>query len=185
LHPLAIEDVLSHHSHLRSKADYYQNHLFLRILSHTLTKPGERQDHILDHLPRSESPEPIDEKADSDEGYSTASGLRSKLMSSGRSLRNKAVSQPSAIDLENPGVGSGLSFARFGSFAPSVGTKYNANTMRLVHELNSAERVNVTLSPICIFLLRDGVSYIFIIIILRLKMSSDRHRDLYAPKKRP
>ncbi|KAH8835233.1 magnesium transporter [Flagelloscypha sp. PMI_526] len=36
LHPLALEDIFHTRSRTRSKADYYQRHLFLRILAHEL-----------------------------------------------------------------------------------------------------------------------------------------------------
>ncbi|KAJ7185215.1 hypothetical protein C8R46DRAFT_881651 [Mycena filopes] len=36
LHPLALEDVFHSHSRARSKADYYERHLFLRVLCHEL-----------------------------------------------------------------------------------------------------------------------------------------------------
>jgi hypothetical protein len=42
LHPLAIEDVVHQRNRAaRSKADYYQKHLFLHIQSHTLASPDE------------------------------------------------------------------------------------------------------------------------------------------------
>jgi hypothetical protein len=60
LHPLALEDVLHQHAHARSKADYYNQHLFLRILCHALTS---RDDGIPDSMdptiPRSSSPGPM------------------------------------------------------------------------------------------------------------------------------
>ena len=63
LHPLALEDVLSDRKLSRSKADYYQRHLFLRVLCHSLS--DEETDHLatsVTHLPRSDSPEPMDEE---------------------------------------------------------------------------------------------------------------------------
>ena len=160
LHPLALEDVLSHHNHLRSKADYYQNHLFLRVISHTLTQAGSSPDQLMEHLPRSESPEPV-ERLDTDEGYSSTTGLKSRLRGAGKSQRNGTRSQP-FVDVENNYDSNSPTSVKFASFAPSVGAKYNAMAMRLVKELNGGERVNVALNPLCIFLLRDGRSSILL-----------------------
>ncbi|KAJ7264061.1 hypothetical protein B0H12DRAFT_1102743 [Mycena haematopus] len=42
LHPLALEDVFHAHPRARSKADYYAQHLFLRVLCHELDEnPGQ------------------------------------------------------------------------------------------------------------------------------------------------
>lgn len=60
LHPLALEDVLHNRAQARSKADYYMQHLFIRVLRHTLAPEDEE---ILDdpgsitRLPRSASPD--------------------------------------------------------------------------------------------------------------------------------
>lgn len=44
LHPLALEDVCHGHSRNRSKADYYIQHLFLRVLCHQLVNSQEEED---------------------------------------------------------------------------------------------------------------------------------------------
>lgn len=70
LHPLALEDVLHQRGHARSKSDYYHQHLFLRVLCHTLAAnqdgiAGGSETTVTD-LPRSNSPGPMsmeDEKA--------------------------------------------------------------------------------------------------------------------------
>ncbi|KAF7316448.1 CorA-like protein [Mycena indigotica] len=51
LHPLALDDILHAHPRARSKVDYYNQHLFMRILCHELDE-SERQ---TDHLKRSRS----------------------------------------------------------------------------------------------------------------------------------
>lgn len=152
---MALEDILHHPNRVRSKADYYPQHLFLRILSHTLAKEEDNSKTYVHDIPRSESPEPIDEKTDfstggsksSNEGYNSTSGLRSRF--------NKAPG-PISVDVE---AGNGFhdpASARFGSFAPSVGKKQDASTLKLIQELKEGDRVNVALSPMCIFLFRDG-----------------------------
>ncbi|TBU27626.1 hypothetical protein BD311DRAFT_723910 [Dichomitus squalens] len=69
LHPLALEDVLHQRGHPRSKADYYPQHLFVRILVHTLASAAaEVDDRASDDTaafargPRSESPAPMDDE---------------------------------------------------------------------------------------------------------------------------
>lgn len=64
MHPLALEDLLHVRKAARSKADYYQKHMFLRILCHTLVNDDDASQDTphssMTHLPRSESPIPID-----------------------------------------------------------------------------------------------------------------------------
>ena len=67
LHPLAIEDVLHQRQKARSKADYYPQHLFIRLLRHTLAPESEETLlHELEHstapLPRSSSPKSINDE---------------------------------------------------------------------------------------------------------------------------
>ncbi|EJF56330.1 hypothetical protein DICSQDRAFT_71711 [Dichomitus squalens LYAD-421 SS1] len=79
LHPLAVEDVLHQRGHPRSKADYYPQHLFVRILVHTLassasssffsddrtpedTSPAD----MFASMPRSESPAQMDDEEEAD-----------------------------------------------------------------------------------------------------------------------
>lgn len=56
LHPLALEDVLHQRGHARSKADYYNNHLFLRVLCHALAQDTDVSSDTVDpdvEIPRS------------------------------------------------------------------------------------------------------------------------------------
>ena len=66
MHPLSVEDLLHHRSgHALSKADYYPEHLFIRVLCHTLgSTPGSGPDAPppFTELPRSASPQRFDEK---------------------------------------------------------------------------------------------------------------------------
>ena len=64
LHPLALEDVLTQRGHARSKADYYPQHLFIRVLNHTLAAEDEAGNTTFAHIPRSESPTPMGEDDD-------------------------------------------------------------------------------------------------------------------------
>ena len=63
LHPLALEDVFHGHSRNRSKADYYTQHLFLRVLCHQLVNSQQENDSSGTYTTqaRSTSPEPMSE----------------------------------------------------------------------------------------------------------------------------
>lgn len=72
IHPLALEDVFHTRSQTRSKADYYNKHLFLRILCHELGDPDAEPKtesaafgSTLTDAPRSSSPLPFEDG----EGY--------------------------------------------------------------------------------------------------------------------
>lgn len=71
MHPLALEDLLHVRNAARSKADYYQRHLFLRVLCHTLQSDDaasqDTPDNSVTHLPRSSSPIPIDDDEDEED----------------------------------------------------------------------------------------------------------------------
>ncbi|EJF56391.1 hypothetical protein DICSQDRAFT_174966 [Dichomitus squalens LYAD-421 SS1] len=69
LHPLALEDVLHQRGHPRSKADYYPQHLFVRVLVHTLASAAAEVDDrasddtaVFSRGPRSESPAPMEDE---------------------------------------------------------------------------------------------------------------------------
>jgi len=55
LHPLAIEDVLHKHGHARSKTDYYNQHLFIHVLSHMLGSSSQSEHSF---IPEDEDPPP-------------------------------------------------------------------------------------------------------------------------------
>ena len=67
MHPLSVEDLLHHRSgHALSKADYYPEHLFIRVLCHSLgstaNTSGPDAPPPFTELPRSASPQRFDEK---------------------------------------------------------------------------------------------------------------------------
>ncbi|KAF6748378.1 hypothetical protein DFP72DRAFT_1015290 [Ephemerocybe angulata] len=59
LDSLALEDILHERGHNHSKADYYPNHLFLRVLCHTLETPGDYAESDFFELSEEGSPAPI------------------------------------------------------------------------------------------------------------------------------
>ncbi|KAJ7352375.1 magnesium transporter [Mycena albidolilacea] len=165
LHPLALEDVFHTRSQNRSKADYYTKHLFLRVLCHELSDSDEpflssaAMGSTLTDLPRSESPTPFtDTDADlelremgkgdfgDDEKTLRGTGSRGKrpLLPTSRSdLRSKPRTR-----LTN------LSTQRHDNVAEA--TKLRRIEEASIHALKSGERVNVKVSPMFIFLLRNG-----------------------------
>ncbi|KAJ6489812.1 hypothetical protein C8R45DRAFT_991866 [Mycena sanguinolenta] len=56
LHPLALEDVFQAHPRVRSKADYYARHLFLRVLCHDLQEDLDQDSVQIPSLLSSYSP---------------------------------------------------------------------------------------------------------------------------------
>lgn len=157
LHPLALEDILHHPNRVRSKADYYPQHLFLRVISHTLSKGEDTTENYIHEIPRSDSPEPMEDKAEystlvgrsSDDRHKSSTGVRSRI-------RRAVHHGHDTVDIESPELTHDPASARFGSFAPSVGAKQDSTTLKLIQELKEGERVDVALNPMCIFLFRDG-----------------------------
>ncbi|KAF5311796.1 hypothetical protein D9619_002789 [Psilocybe cf. subviscida] len=49
LHSLTLEDILHEQGHTHSKADYYPGHLFIRVLSHTLSREHYFKHHVSLH----------------------------------------------------------------------------------------------------------------------------------------
>ncbi|KAI0327693.1 hypothetical protein GY45DRAFT_1283295 [Cubamyces sp. BRFM 1775] len=171
MHPLALEDVLHQRGHARSKADYYPQHLFLRVLCHTLSNEEEGTQPSISHLPRSESPAPMgdddDDEIDTDSEFQYGKGGRStevyadddKTMygsasasrfstKRGDSTMRRRFGQP---DIESPPPAQG----RFAGIDETKAKK-NARNRKLLKELKGGDRVNVKIAPMCLFLFRDG-----------------------------
>ena len=115
MHPLAIEDVLTQRQHSRSKVDYYPQHLFLRILCHSLTSEDYRTpSSSVTSLPRSESPDLIGiEESDDEEVLSPPDDDRtvygstnpSRFSSTKRgSLNNGTTTVKEAKDVERSAI---------------------------------------------------------------------------------
>lgn len=115
MHPLAIEDVLSQRQHSRSKADYYPQHLFLRILCHTrTTEDYQTPDSSVTRLPRPEHPDPIDiDESEDEEDFQPPDDDRtmygsvnpSRFSSTKReSLENAATKINEAKDIERSAI---------------------------------------------------------------------------------
>ncbi|PCH34323.1 hypothetical protein WOLCODRAFT_135642 [Wolfiporia cocos MD-104 SS10] len=180
IHPLALEDILSQRHHTRSKVDYYPQHLFLRILCHSLsTEEATSPDVSITDLPRSASPEPIgiDEESDGEDAgygmggdhqhmdtddddtvYGSASG--SRFTAKRESLKRRFTvlgGPPRRRDVENYAMTNQMpQQARFSFNSKSEKKNKVARVMKLLKELKKGDRVNVKIHPMCIFLYRDG-----------------------------
>ncbi|KAJ7841367.1 magnesium transporter [Mycena olivaceomarginata] len=168
LHPLALEDVFHTRSQNRSKADYYTKHLFLRILCHELSDSDEpflssaAMGSTLTDLPRSESPTPFtDTDADLElrEMGKGDFGDDEKTLRGTGSRRRKG--QGPLLPTSRSDLRSGprtrltnLSTERHDNAAEA--TKLRRIEEASIHALKSGERVNVKVSPMFIFLLRNG-----------------------------
>jgi Mg2+ and Co2+ transporter CorA len=186
IHPLALEDVLHQRGHHRSKADYYQKHLFLRVLSHTIAAeddlaPSAQPDGMHPLAPpcaptmtgvtRSSSPVPMSDldKYDKDRDgvidldasgkvedeektiFGSAPGSRfSTRRGAGGILKKRPFFGSGQGDEE----GAGTFMNRFTSALQS--RKEKQTNIISIEELKRGERVNVKVSPMFIFLFRDG-----------------------------
>ncbi|KAF7360783.1 Magnesium-like protein [Mycena venus] len=142
LHPLALEDIFHTHPRARSKADYYAQHLFLRVLCHELgsdlSQPSIIPISTHTNLPPSYPP-----------GAKTTSGLTVHSSSSRRPLLRKRSS-----DLGVPGLSSDIT--QVGAAAAGTADENRRIQDAAVAALKRGERVDVNVVPIFIFLFRDG-----------------------------
>ncbi|KAI0066622.1 hypothetical protein BV25DRAFT_1912674 [Artomyces pyxidatus] len=154
MHPLALEDVLHQRGHARSKSDYYPQHLFMRVLSHTLGSPTPELAEVvvpgsspatwssgrtITNLPRTASPAPLDEKLgiDSSDIYEDIDGLIDD---------EKKQRFQTLLDPEAGGRRSSLLANKRKRAAAAV----------TLDQLKKGDRVNVRIAPVCIFLYRGG-----------------------------
>ncbi|GJE89653.1 magnesium transporter-like protein [Phanerochaete sordida] len=168
MHPLAVEDLLhafEGRSTLRSKVDYYQKHLFLRVLCHRLSTDEEMNtpDNSVTHLPRSSSPEPYDDESEFEESVAkeeedekTAYGGSSRFTTARVNTLRSAVNRRMSRDVEASGQTTRVNspLLRFGDMSENA--KKSARNAKLVRELTKGERVNVRKRAMCMFLFRDG-----------------------------
>ncbi len=184
MHPLALEDVLHFRKNARSKADYYMQHLFLRILCHTICSDEEyvesTPDSSFTNLPRSSSPSPIElddeesyneTKDERDEGAMYGMEPNSRFTSRTSTLRNtvrRRMSRNGDVESRPAGVSPASRSSSFAVLKVSIVLTYYCNLLKvcfqgkdarnakIIKALKKGERVNVKISPMCIFLFRDG-----------------------------
>ncbi|TFK42066.1 magnesium transporter [Crucibulum laeve] len=174
LHPLALEDVFHGHKQNRSKADYYSRHLFLRILCHELGDPdyspsghSAAQGSTLTGEPRSMSPEPMRDEdrlngvkgGDVDEEKTMYGTPPTSRQSTTKRRRNPLLpTNRRDVDGMPKASNSASNLARL---LKREGDVKDARKERQVEEvsieaLKQGERVNVKVSPMFLFLFRDG-----------------------------
>ncbi|KAF8185011.1 hypothetical protein K438DRAFT_1837261 [Mycena galopus ATCC 62051] len=127
LHALALEDILHEQGHNQSKADYYHQHLFLRVLCHSIPTEADRE---AGPDPRSEYPGSWDKPAQSRSDAEKMAGYRDDLEQKQKRHRFSAL--------------SGFRIA-----------ERQRQIMRIA-ALKKGDRVAVKHEPMFIFLLREG-----------------------------
>lgn len=186
LHPLAIEDVLHKRGHTRSKTDYYSQHLFIHVLSHTLASSSSSPNSYTpgdEDPPRSSSPGPMTpgdypkkeyfkdndvhaEAGDEDRTmYSTSAPATWRLGSTIRSRRSAKADMESVARVKEDGLALLTSATRKESafqtnthrnVLAAQSRKRREKAQMTLTDLKKAGRVDVCTHPISIFLLRDG-----------------------------
>ncbi|KAG0694044.1 hypothetical protein DFH29DRAFT_1006684 [Suillus ampliporus] len=184
LHPLALEDVLHKRGHARSKTDYYSQHLFIHVLSHTIASSSSSPTSYIPEdeeplPPRSSSPSPMtpgdypkkeyfkdDDVGDDAHTMSEGSAPGTWRLGSGiRSRRSTKADMESATRGKEDDLTPLTTVTRKES-------AFQTNTHRItlaaqsrkrrekaqmsLADLKKEGRVNVSVQPISIFLLRDG-----------------------------
>ncbi|KAH9951017.1 hypothetical protein B0H21DRAFT_818847 [Amylocystis lapponica] len=160
IHPLAVEDILHQHGSVRSKADYYPNHLFLRVLCHKLSEhDADASSATNEHLSPLESIGP-DEEESSEKHYKgheshmydkrTAFGKGGVSATRGWGTLRRRLSAAVQVQQQQQYPSNA------GQVANNERKKRNAQGQRVVHELQKEDRINVRVQPMCILLFRDG-----------------------------
>ncbi|KAJ6468376.1 magnesium transporter [Mycena sanguinolenta] len=167
LHPLALEDVFHTRSQTRSKADYYNQHLFLRVLCHELSDEessfvsSAAQGSTLTDLPRSDSPTPFTDREAEMEMREMGKGdfgEDEKTLRGTSSRRKRPILPTNSSDIRtNTNPRSRLTeLSTIRHDAAAEVTKQRRIEEAAIQALKSGERVNVKVSPMYIFLLRNG-----------------------------
>ncbi|KAG2099884.1 uncharacterized protein F5147DRAFT_754693 [Suillus discolor] len=179
LHPLALEDVLHKHGHTRSKTDYYNQHLFIHVLSHTLASSFSSHSYLPeDEDPlRSFSPGPMTPEDYHEKGYFKDNNVHDaeagnedhtmhddsvpatwRLGSTVRSKRSAKADMESVARSREDGLTLLTSATRKESanVLPAQSRKRREKARMTLADLKKAGRVDVCIHPISIFLLRDG-----------------------------
>eukprot|EP00914_Ancora_sagittata_P030490 GHVO01061061.1.p1 GENE.GHVO01061061.1~~GHVO01061061.1.p1 ORF type:complete len:454 (+),score=19.48 GHVO01061061.1:1-1362(+) len=162
LHPLALEDVFHTRSQTRSKADYYPKHLFLRILCHELgdsdaepqTTESAAVGSTLTDAPRSSSPLPYEDNDEFEMMEKDDKTLFGSFPNSRKSTMRHRRGGRREKELEEGTL----------SKAPSLFSLNQNNETRQqrreeevsIAAFKKGDRVVVNVSPMHIFLFRDG-----------------------------
>ncbi|EIN14276.1 hypothetical protein PUNSTDRAFT_80502 [Punctularia strigosozonata HHB-11173 SS5] len=181
LHPLALEDVLHQRVQARSKADYYIQHLFLRVLCHSLADPSDRDAQVhsdptfsppfedlngeralFPNKLRSSSPTPLEDGVAIDEDRTAYGGSRFSSIKRASMLRDRRngnikvdIERARAVTEKGPISAGSAKSPRVESEAVRKRSA-NARTVEALKQTGSKQRVHVKIQPMCIFLLRDN-----------------------------
>ncbi|KAF9011264.1 magnesium transporter [Cyathus striatus] len=167
LHPLALEDVFHGHTQTRSKADYYSRHLFLRVLCHELGEEDEllhpsqtaaygstltAEPDVMEEEEEEENEKIMDEER-------TAYGSTPNPKSSpSRNMRRRPILPTTRNDILGKSNTSNSRLA--GLMKNELAAKSTEEKLKeqevSVEALKKGERVNVKVSPMFIFLFRNG-----------------------------
>ncbi|KAJ7056655.1 magnesium transporter [Mycena amicta] len=161
LHPLALEDVFNARSQTRSKVDYYTQHLFLRVLCHELSESDEpymgsaAEGSTLTDAPRSDSPVPFtdaDHDVEMREMGQGDFGDDEKTLHGNSTRRKKGPILPTSRPSVSPPKPRRATTTR--SLDPATKRRVDEAAIRA---LKKGDRVNVKVSPMFIFLFRNGI----------------------------
>ncbi|KAF9483451.1 hypothetical protein BDN70DRAFT_929153 [Pholiota conissans] len=168
IHPLALEEIFHSHSRGQSKAEYYNNHLFLRVLCHEFVNehnpPLPTGSYI--NAPRSASPEPISDFDATKEMPSTTTDTEKgddMLNTKRKPFGSRSILPTTRVDVKPVAESMPLTQAsrRFTHMATNETTvqvqqREHKQDVAIVDALKQGSRVNVNTSPMFFFLMRDG-----------------------------
>ncbi|KAJ3569911.1 hypothetical protein NP233_g4745 [Leucocoprinus birnbaumii] len=152
IHSLALEDVLHEHRNIQTKADYYPDHLFIRVLSHSVC-PVE--DHSPPMSPEShrKSPRKCSSRSGAPPAYGTTD-IESGVPSPHTSDSTTPLLAQHEEDSSLPFLRSLELRTRFSSFNVwGLGRKDEIVKLRA---LTAEDRPNILHEPMFIFLFHDG-----------------------------
>ncbi|KAF8069066.1 magnesium transporter [Lyophyllum atratum] len=141
LHALALEDILREQGHHQSKVDYYNEHLFIRVLCHILD-PEDKQDDA--------SPED-----DSDNRSQAQTARSDSLLESGEQNKEKTTHLETSRSDHSDANGPRDTKRRFTSLGHIL-TPQREKQILKIKALARGDRVNVIHEPMYIFLMRNG-----------------------------
>ena len=165
-----MEDLLHHRSgHALSKADYYPEHLFIRVLCHSLgstaNTSGPDAPPPFTELPRSASPQRFDEKLglERERTFGSSYGgefdpMADEFDSARATLVDPEMGGRSASFMVswNVFLSRQTEFLRPFLFLLEAHKRRRAAAEMTLDELKKGDRVGVHIEPLCIFLFRDG-----------------------------
>ncbi|KAF8743285.1 CorA-like Mg2+ transporter protein, partial [Rhizoctonia solani] len=148
LHPLSLDTVINGRQNARSKADYFPQHLFIHILSHTLTPENAAKK----TAPVTQEPDPMDSPRQS-KTYDPESAIGSVPYSRPPPTRATTLATTDEPYDDKPGLATrGLE-----TEAEALASRKKEMNMKAIDALkHGTGRVEVDVRSVFMFLLRDG-----------------------------